>query len=344
MQVTEEVRRRVAEANEGLEPVELFGMELNSGIGVASGPLQNSKWLLPYAAFGWDIVEYKTRRAHDYPCHPSPNVVPLEFSGRVDKSMLMQSAIGDVNKPVDGVESLSITNSFGNPSTDYTVWTKDAKHVVDNLAKGQMLVMSYFPTPNDETTRDSLLEDFAFGARAARRCSHALELNLSCPNVKGRKEGSFFTDAELTGDIVEVVRGEIGSFPLMLKLGYYTDRTVLENYVRTVGPSVDALVAINTFPMKVFTRDGKQALPGEGRLVSGVCGAAITGVALETVREIARVREKNGLDFALIGVGGIMTPDHAVQFFDSGCAGIESATAAMWNPLLAVEIKERLKA
>jgi len=76
-------------------------------------------------------------------------------------------------------------------------------------------------------------------------------------------------------------------------------------------------------------------LPGEGRLKSGVCGAAIGGVAEEMTTRLLRIRERLNADYAVVSVGGVMTEMDIDHRLAMGADLVMSATAAMWDPALA---------
>ena len=85
------------------------------------------------------------------------------------------------------------------------------------------------------------------------------------------------------------------------------------------------------------------ALPGVGRDRSGVCGNAIRGAGLDMVGRLAAIREKLGLDFVIVGVGGVIRPDGYKAYREAGANAVMSATGAMWDANLAREIKETLR-
>ena len=89
--------------------------------------------------------------------------------------------------------------------------------------------------------------------------------------------------------------------------------------------------------------NGNQALPGAGRERSGVCGNAIRGAGLDMVGRLSAIREKLGLDFAIVGVGGVVSPDDYRAYRKAGANAVMSATGAMWNANLAHEIKDEIK-
>ena len=103
------------------------------------------------------------------------------------------------------------------------------------------------------------------------------------------------------------------------------------------GPLLNS--TINTISAKLVDANGNQALPGAGRDRSGVCGNAIRGAGLDMVVRLAAIREKLGLDFAINGVGGVVSPADYQAYRDAGADSVMSATGAMWDAELAHKIK-----
>jgi len=116
----------------------------------------------------------------------------------------------------------------------------------------------------------------------------------------------------------------------------------LENFVKKITPIVQGISAVNTISAKIVDENGNQALPGEGRLQSGVCGHAIKWAGLDMVKKLKRLREKFGYSYTIIGVGGVTIPDDFFEYRSAGADIVMSATGAMWNPYLARDIKEKL--
>ena len=88
---------------------------------------------------------------------------------------------------------------------------------------------------------------------------------------------------------------------------------------------------------------GRQALPGEGRLRSGVGGSAIRWAGLEMVERLRRLREELGLGFRIVGIGGVSSPADYAAYRVAGADAAMSATAAMWNPSLARQIQQGMR-
>ena len=90
---------------------------------------------------------------------------------------------------------------------------------------------------------------------------------------------------------------------------------------------------------RLVDANGGQALPGKGRDRSGVCGSAIRGAGLDMVSRLAAIRERLGLDYAIIGVGGVVAPEDYRAYRAAGADAVMSATGAMWDAELARKIK-----
>ena len=77
--------------------------------------------------------------------------------------------------------------------------------------------------------------------------------------------------------------------------------------------------------------------------MAGVCGAALRATGLDVVRRLDVIRREQGFDFAITGVGGIMSPADYFAYRDAGADAMQGATGPMWNHRLAVEIALALK-
>ena len=150
-------------------------------------------------------------------------------------------------------------------------------------------------------------------------------------------------DTERARRVVEAIKEEIGDLPLVAKIAYFADEVALRRLVDGVGRSADAIAAINTISAEIVDGNGAQALPGEGRLRSGVGGSAIRWAGLETVERLARLRDELGLKFSIVGIGGVSTPADYAAYRVAGADAAMSATAAMWNPHLAQQIKQTME-
>lgn len=327
-----------------LEPQYTFlGFPINFPFGIAAGSLPTSKHTTASFRLGYDVVVYKTQRAHDFPCNPYPNVLPLDVDGDLTLEKLQQPLVVREEYPED-LSELNITNSFGVPSPDPSVWTADLPAAIAGAGKGQLLIMSVVGTIREGATQDEYFEDFATAAKLAKGAgASVVEINLSCPNVASEGVICYTHDAVI--EICRRVKAALGDTPLIIKIGYYTSeqQEVLEQIIADVDQYVAAISAINTLQGSIVDANGNQALPGKGRLRSGVCGAGIQWAGLDMVRRLDDLRKKHGYNYEIIGVGGVMTPQDFQEYRDAGADVVQAVTAPMWNPLLAQEIKAASK-
>lgn len=320
---------------EGEPAQELFGNPLYTPFGIPAGPLLNGNFVKGAFDKGFDIATYKTVRSNKYPCHPWPNVLAVKVQGDLTLERAGERLIADntYNEP------LSITNSFGVPSRDPDVWQQDMADAARSAGKGQVMIGSFQGTSKNNGDVGAYIEDFVTTAELVRETgAKILEANLSCPN-EGTASLLCF-DIERARTITDAIKNKIGDTSLILKMGYFKEMHALRDFVKEVGSMAQGLCAINTIPAEIVDTDGTQALPGEGRLRSGVCGHAVQWAGLDMVQRLKALRDELGLSYAIIGVGGVATPADYTKYREAGADVVQSATGAMWNGRLAQEIWE----
>ncbi|MDH4230083.1 MAG: dihydroorotate dehydrogenase [Nitrospirota bacterium] len=305
-----------------------------SPVGVPAGPLLNARWIETYARLGFDLPVYKTVRSLERACHPTPNCLFLKDVGTLTPERLHERLVATPESPA-AVADISITNSFGMPSKQPETWQADMERARAAMGPGQVFIASCVGTPGTGTGIAGLADDFARTATMAKEAgAQVVEINLSCPNVTSG-EGSIYTDPEASARIVRETARALGDTPLMVKVGFYGRPEKLAGVVRAVAPHVRGVAGINTLSFEVVDERGQQALPGEGRLRSGVCGAAIRECGLSQARDLVALKRREKYDFATVGVGGIMTPADIDAYLATGVDAVMSATGAMWDPSLA---------
>ncbi len=330
--------------NANLPPTKFLGKRVNSTLGVPAGPLLNSAYIKLYAALGFDVLTYKTVRTRAFPCHPYPNVRPVKTSPGWYSSGGPEKPLLFTTEDDEDFANLSITNSFGMPSRPPETWRNDVEKASKELNPGQSLVVSVVGTSQPGEAMENLALDYALAAGWAKEAgADAIEANLSCPNVCSG-EGSLFQDPAAVKIISKAMKETLGKTPFLLKLGRLNDGKLLSQVVKAAySGGAAGLSAINTIPARVMGENNEQALPGEGRLVSGICGAGIKEAGLEMLQNLVNTRaslEISPEELTLIGVGGVMTARGVVEYFELGADGVQSGTGAMWNPYLAKEFKE----
>jgi len=194
-------------------------------------------------------------------------------------------------------------------------------------------------TVREHQTQEEFIEDYALAAKLSLETgAKILETNLSCPNIGN--EGLVCYNLDVTERVCDAIRNVIGNTPLIIKIGYYKDDMQLASLAEIANKYADGISGINTLQTEIIDKNGNQALPGNNRSRSGVCGATIKWAGLETVRKLKDIKNKNAYSFAIEGVGGVMKSEDYFEYMSSGADSVVSATGAMWNPYLAQEIKE----
>ncbi|HSW85021.1 MAG TPA: hypothetical protein VLF79_00190 [Candidatus Saccharimonadales bacterium] len=317
--------------------------KLYSPYGIAAGSLPTSKHVKGAFQKGFDVVCYKTQRSVPFPVNEFPNVVYLDVEGKLTLEKAAKPLVGHTTSD-QPLEKLTITNSFGNPSRGPDFWVKDMMQAVAAQGKGQLLIASVVGTIQDGFTQEDYYDDFAKAAEMAVGAgAPVIEVNLSCPNVAS--EGILCYNQEAVLKVTKKVKELIGNTPLIAKVGYFTSeqQDLLETIVDKTAPYVSAFSAINTIPAAIVDEQGKQLLPGEGRLKSGVCGAGIKWAGIDLVKRLNKLRKQKNLTYEIIGVGGVMTPADFQDYRLAGADVVQSVTAAMWNDNLAAEIKSSIR-
>lgn len=160
----------------------------------------------------------------------------------------------------------------------------------------------------------------------------AFELNISCPNVDAGGM-AFGTSCPAAAEVVRVVRAATNK-TLIVKLS--PNVTDIAEIARTVeAEGADAVSLINTLlGMVIDTRTFKPAL---ARGVGGLSGPAIRPVAVRMVWQVARA-----ISVPVIGMGGIMTANDAVEFMLAGATAVAVGTANFVDPTASVAIVDGL--
>ena len=161
----------------------------------------------------------------------------------------------------------------------------------------------------------------------------ALEVNVSCPNVK--KGGlSFGSDPKAAAEVTRRVRAET-HLPVIVKLTpNVTDITVIARAVEEAG--ADAVSLINT--LTGMSIDLKTRTPHLKNITGGLSGPAIKPVALRMVWQVAQK-----VAVPVIGIGGIMTAEDALEFMVAGARAVQIGTANFINPRATMEIIDGMR-
>ncbi len=314
---------------------EFLGHKIYLPLGVPAGPLPNKKFIEAAFKKGFDLPTYKTVRTRFKASHPKPNIIPV----KVINNLTLEKAAEGLITENDFYSPIAITNSFGVGSFDPDIWQPDMKKAVESAKKGQVMIASGQGTSGNG--KKALIEDYVLVSRLMKEAgAKIIELNLSCPNEGKAK--LLCHDIDMVEKITFACKNKLGNTPILIKLAYFKSDDFLHEYLKRIGKIVDGFVSINTIPAEVRTINGEQALPGDGRLRTDICGAPIKWAGLEMVERMKKARQDLKLNFTIVGCGGLTTPSDYKEYMNKGANACMSATGMMWNPWLAREIKESI--
>jgi len=161
-----------------------------------------------------------------------------------------------------------------------------------------------------------------------------IEVNISCPNVKsgGMAFGAY---PESAAEVVRVVRKQLTK-PLMVKLSpNVTDIAEIAKSVEAEG--ADSISLINTITGMAIDIETRR--PKIANITGGLSGPAIKPVALRMVWQVVQT-----VKVPVIGIGGIMTAEDALEFLIAGAVAVEVGTANFINPHATVDIIDGIEA
>lgn len=168
------------------------------------------------------------------------------------------------------------------------------------------------------------IEEYAVLARELSGVAgvDALEVNISCPNVK--KGGvAFGTDPEMAAAVTMAVK-KASRLPVIIKLSpNVTDIVTMARAVEDSG--ADAVSLINTLIGMAI--DAQTRRPKLANIIGGLSGPAIKPIALRMVWQVA-----SAVSIPVIGIGGIGTAEDAIEFLVAGATAVQVGTANFYNP------------
>jgi dihydroorotate dehydrogenase (NAD+) catalytic subunit len=204
---------------------------------------------------------------------------------------------------------------------------------VEVLINKKLSYLQKFTTPIIINISGDTLEEYVELARKLDNISQekgiaGLEINISCPNVQ--KGGIVWgTEAQLTYKVVNNIR-KVTTLPLIVKLSpNVTDIKVIAVAAEEAG--ADVLSLINT--LVGMAVDVSLRRPKLANISGGLSGPAVKPVALWMVWQVFQT-----VNIPIIGMGGIMKAEDALEFIIAGARAVSIGTANLVNPKAAIEI------
>jgi dihydroorotate dehydrogenase (NAD+) catalytic subunit len=165
----------------------------------------------------------------------------------------------------------------------------------------------------------------------------AMEINISCPNVK---EGgvTFGNDPDMSARVVAACR-QVTQKPLITKLSP-NQTSIQENARRCIEAGTDAFAVINTLMGMAIDARTRTAVIGNRQ--GGLSGPAIKPIALLKVAQVYEVAKAHKVP--IIGQGGITTATDAIEFLIAGASAVGIGTALFYDPLVCRKVNAGIAA
>lgn len=205
---------------------------------------------------------------------------------------------------------------------------------VHKIIEEKLPQLEKYDVPIIANVAGSNVEDYIYVARHISKSPNvkALELNISCPNVKcGGIQ--FGTDPRVARDLTQRVK-EVSQVPVYVKLSpNVTDIIEMAKAVEQGG--ADGLTMINT--LVGIRLDHYSGRPIIANVTGGLSGAAIKPIAIRMVYQVSQV-----VDIPIIGMGGIMDEWDVIDFISAGASAVAIGTANFTDPFVCPKIINQL--
>ena len=194
---------------------------------------------------------------------------------------------------------------------------------IDNFIKEKMLYLGKIGAPIVVSISGGNVDEFFIMARRLNKIKavDAIELNISCPNIKHKCLVA--QDKDATYEVVKAVR-KVTDKAVVTKLSpNVTDIAEIAKAAEDAGS--DAVSLVNTFlgmAIDINTRE-----PKLGNITGGLSGPCIKPIALRMVYEVSK-----NIHIPVIGMGGIMSASDAIEFILAGASAIQIGTANFIEP------------
>lgn len=262
--------------------VECFGLSFPSPVGLAAGFDKNGDYIDALGSLGFGFLEIGTLTPKPQSGNPKPRLFRLPMAD-------------------------ALINQMGSPN-------KGIGHAVEKMKRRRFRgIVGANIGKNAATPLDRAAIDYVAGYRAVRAHADYVAINVSSPNTVGLRElqGEIQLRRILEDLLDERDRSAERSPPILVKLSPDLSATELESIARVIADcAIDGIIATNT----TVSREGLPRCPPKMRS-GGLSGRPLHRRSVAVIRML---RERLGMRIGIIGVGGIMSADDAVETMDAG--------------------------
>ena len=276
---------------------EVFGLTFENPVGLAAGFDKNATFYRQFAAFGFAFVEVGTATPLGQPGNPKPR----SFRLPADKALINRMGF----------------NNHG------------ARTIAERLSRGKTsMIVGGNIGKNTITPNEAAVEDYADAFLALYDHVDYFVVNVSCPNIT---DLSHLQDREQLAGILarlsSIRAGMVRKKPILVKISPDLNLDQIDDVLDLVEEfRMDGIVATNT----TITRKGLKSDPDKVEKIGrgGLSGMPIRERSTEIIRYIA---EKTGGSLPIIGVGGIMTADDAMEKIKAGATLVQIYTGFIYD-------------
>ncbi len=289
---------------------EVCGIKFKNPVGMAAGFDKNADMYENISAMGFGFMEVGTIVPKAQPGNPKPRIFRL---------------------PKDG----ALINRMGFPSKGLKY---ASKHLLDRT--NREFVIAGNLGKNTATPNDKAHEDYLTSFRALYDNVDYFVVNVSCPNVTNLTSLQNNESLKLIiNGLTEYRRGQDNYRPIMLKIAPTLTNEQIDDILEVIEEcGIDGVVATNT----TTSREGLKTSPQRVEEIKngGLSGAPLTERSLEVISYISK---KTQGKLAIVGVGGVMTEDDAIDMLKAGASLILLYTGYIYNgPMFVKRICKRI--
>jgi len=239
------------------------------------------------------------------------------------------------------IKATTLDSRFGNPTPRVAETSAGMLNAIglqnpglEKVVSEELPWLSRYDVPIIANVAGSLEEDYVEVARTISKAPnvHALELNISCPNVKTGGI-AFGTIPEVAKQLTEKVKA-VSEVPVYVKLSPNVTN-IVEMAKAVEAGGADGLTMINTLVgMRLDLKTGKPILANK---TGGLSGPAIKPVAIRMIYEVSQA-----VSIPIIGMGGIESAADVIEYFSAGASAVAVGTANFVDPFVCPTIIEEL--
>jgi dihydroorotate dehydrogenase len=287
---------------------ELWGIKFSNPVGIAAGFDKNAEFFNELSAFGFSFIEIGT-------------VTPLGQPGNVRPRLFRL------------IKDQGIINRMGFNN-------KGLEQAVQRLQRPHKTIIGGNIGKNTATPNSTAINDYVTNFEGLFDVVDYFVVNVSCPNISDLRE---LQDQKALTEILtklqQLNKAKSKRKPILLKVSPDLNNQQLDEVIEIVHDTgIDGVVAANT----TVTRETIQCEKMEAQTIGngGLSGKPLRDRSTEVIRYLA---EKSGKAFPIIGVGGIMTADDALEKIKAGADLVQVYTGFIYEgPMIAKRINKHL--